>query len=156
MDPGSIFYMFTVTCNFYCFPHCAFNSLFCKTGGIDNLSVSSWAKFWFVVVQIPSCWGLHHRTLSRQLGTSSFLAPLPGIWKHFYSANLHLPATALFLAPLPGILEATGKGSLSVPFSLLCFCSCFSFVLLAVKNQKSKKISFLHLVVIFELPCCLF
>ena len=28
---------------------------FCKTGEIDNLSVSCWAKFWFVSVQIP-CW----------------------------------------------------------------------------------------------------
>ena len=26
---------------------------FCKTGEIDNLSVSCWAKFWFVSVQIP-------------------------------------------------------------------------------------------------------
>ena len=28
---------------------------FCKTGEIDNLSVSSWAKFWFVSVQFPHC-----------------------------------------------------------------------------------------------------
>ena len=33
-------HLFTVTCNSYCFPHYATNSLFCKTGGIDNLSVS--------------------------------------------------------------------------------------------------------------------
>ena len=39
--------LFTVPCNSYCFPHCAIISLFCKTGEIDNLSVSSWAKFWF-------------------------------------------------------------------------------------------------------------
>ena len=38
------------------FPHCATDPLFCKTGGIDNLSVSSWAKFWFVSVQVPHCW----------------------------------------------------------------------------------------------------
>ena len=63
-------HLFTVPCNSYCFPHCAINSLFCKTGEIDNLSVSSWAKFWFVSVQIPRCWG-HHR----QPGNSSFLAP---------------------------------------------------------------------------------
>ena len=55
-------HLFTVPCNSYYFPHCATNSLFCKTGGIDNLSVSSWAKFWFVSVQIPSCWGRHHQT----------------------------------------------------------------------------------------------
>ena len=42
-------HLFTVPCNSYCFPHCATNPLFCKTGGIDNLSVSSWAKFWFVL-----------------------------------------------------------------------------------------------------------
>ena len=53
-------HLFTIPCNSYCFPHCAINSLFCKTGEIDNLSVSSWAKFWFVVVQIPRCWGHHH------------------------------------------------------------------------------------------------
>ena len=60
-------HLFTVPCNSYYFPHCAINSLFCKTGEIDNLSVSSWAKFWFVSVQIPRCWG-HHR----QPGKSSF------------------------------------------------------------------------------------
>ena len=53
-------HLFTVTCNSYCFPHCATNSLFCKIGGIDNLSVSSWAKFWFVSVQVPRCWGRRH------------------------------------------------------------------------------------------------
>ena len=54
-------HLFPVTyCNSYYFPHCAFNSLFCKTGEIDNLSVSSWAKFWFVSVQIQCCWR-HHR-----------------------------------------------------------------------------------------------
>ena len=42
------------------FPHCATNPLFCKTGEIDNLSVSSWAKFWFVSVQVPRCWGRRH------------------------------------------------------------------------------------------------
>ena len=42
-------YSVTVPCKSYCFPHCATNPLFCKTGGIDNLSVSSWAKFWFVL-----------------------------------------------------------------------------------------------------------
>ena len=47
-------------------------------------------------------------------------------------------------------MEATGKESLSVPISLLCFFSCFSFILLVVKNQKPKKISFLHLVYFFE------
>ena len=50
-------HLFTVPCNSYCFPHCAINPLFCKTGEIDNLSVSSWAKFWFVSVQVPRCWG---------------------------------------------------------------------------------------------------
>ena len=54
-------HLFTVPCNSYCFPHCAINSLFCKTGEIDNLSVSSWAKFWFVSVQIPRCWGRRHQ-----------------------------------------------------------------------------------------------
>ena len=54
-------HLFTVPCNSYCFPHCATNSLFCKTGGIDNLSVSSWAKFWFVAVQILCCWRHHHQ-----------------------------------------------------------------------------------------------
>mgnify|MGYP003418342213 CR=1 FL=1 len=63
-------HLFTVPCNSYCFPHCAINSLFCKTGEIDNLSVSSWAKFWFVSVQIPRYWRRH-----RQLGTSYLLAP---------------------------------------------------------------------------------
>ena len=53
-------YSVTVPCNSYCFPHCATNSLFCKTGGIDNLSVSSWAKFWFVAVQVPRCWVRRH------------------------------------------------------------------------------------------------
>ena len=49
-------HLFPVTCyNSYCFPHVAFNSLFCKTGEIDNVSVSSWAKFWFVSVQILRC-----------------------------------------------------------------------------------------------------
>ena len=52
-------HLFTVPCNSYCFPHCAINSLFCKTGEIDNLSVSSWAKFWFVSVQVPLCWRHH-------------------------------------------------------------------------------------------------
>ena len=42
-------YSVTVPCKSYCFPHYATNPLFCKTGGIDNLSVSSWAKFWFVL-----------------------------------------------------------------------------------------------------------
>ena len=42
------------------FPHYAINPLFCKTGEIDNLSVSSWAKFWFVSVQVPRCWGRRH------------------------------------------------------------------------------------------------
>ena len=53
-------HLFTVTCNSYCFPHCAINSLFCKTGEIDNLSVSSWAKFWFVAVQVPRYWVRRH------------------------------------------------------------------------------------------------
>ena len=54
-------HLFPVTCcNSYYFPHVAFNSLFCKTGGIDNLSVSSWAKFWFVAVQVPRCWVRRH------------------------------------------------------------------------------------------------
>ena len=34
-------HLFTVPYNSYCFPHCATNPLFCKTGGIDNLSVSN-------------------------------------------------------------------------------------------------------------------
>ena len=42
-------YSVTVLCKYYCFPHCATNPLFCQTGEIDNLSVSSWAKFWFVL-----------------------------------------------------------------------------------------------------------
>ena len=33
---------------------------FYKTGGIDNLSVSSWAKLWFVAVQVPRCWVRRH------------------------------------------------------------------------------------------------
>ena len=52
-------YSVTVSCKYYYFPHCATNPLFCKTGGIDNLSVSSWAKFWFVSVQVPRCGGRH-------------------------------------------------------------------------------------------------
>ena len=63
-------HLFHVTCNSYCFPYCAFNSLFCKTGGIDNLSVSSWAKFWFVAVQIPSFWGRHHKTTTLHRSSS--------------------------------------------------------------------------------------
>ena len=55
-------------------------------------------------------------------------------------------AIKLFSGAVAGDLEAIGKGSLSVPISLLCFLSCFSFVLLAVKNQKPQKIKFLHLV----------
>ena len=62
--------LFTVSLQFLLFPHYAINSLFCKTGGIDNLSVSSWAKFWFVSVQTPRCWRHHH-----QPGNSSSLAP---------------------------------------------------------------------------------
>ena len=56
----------------------------------------------------------------------------------------------MFSGAVAGDLEAIGKGSLSVPISLLCFLSCFSFVLLAVKNQKpKKKFKFLHLVYYF-------
>ena len=49
-----------------------------------------------------------------------------------------LVAIKPFSGAVAGDLEATGKGSLSVLISLLFFCSCFSFVLLAVKNQKPK------------------
>ena len=66
-------HLFTVTCNSYCFPHCATNSLFCKTGEIDNLSVSSWSKFWFVSVQVPRCWG--SATL-----INTFLVPSKSYW----------------------------------------------------------------------------
>ena len=66
-------HLFTVPCNSYYFPHCATNSLFCKTGGIDNLSVSSWAKFWFVSVQIPRCWG-------SATFINTFLAPSKSYW----------------------------------------------------------------------------
>ena len=42
------------------FPHCAINSLFCKTGEIDNLSVSSWAKFWVVFCAGSTLLGERH------------------------------------------------------------------------------------------------
>ena len=38
-------HLFTVPCYSYYFPDCDINSLFCKTGEIDKLSVSSWEKF---------------------------------------------------------------------------------------------------------------
>ena len=144
---------------------------FCKTGEIDNLSVSCWAKFWFVSVQIPrwcklpSARGSQHQQPSDR--SSSPTGPIKP-WVDYSRENfccLHhnLPlgvhqhvAIKLFSGAVAGDLEAIGKGSLSVPISLLCFLSCFSFVLLAVKNQKPKKIKFLHLVFNFELPCCLF
>ena len=55
------------------FPHCAINSLFCKTGEIDNFSVSSWAKFWFVSVQVPRCWG-------SATFINTFLVPSKSYW----------------------------------------------------------------------------
>ena len=188
MDLVPIFYIvykhrlqYSVYCSLQhlLFPHCAINPLFCKTGEIDNLSVSSWAKFWFVYVQIPRCWR-HHR----QPGTSTFWrlgrshhqqpfdrssTPTGPIkpWvdylretccclHHNLPLGVHqLVAIKHFSGAVGRDLEAIGKGSLSIPISLLCFCSCFSFVLLAVKNQKPKKIKILHLVLIFELSCCL-
>ena len=59
------------------FPHCAINSLFCKTGEIDNLSVSSWAKFWFVSVQVPRCWG-----------SATFISTFPVPSKSYWFDNL--------------------------------------------------------------------
>ena len=53
--------LFTNPCNSYCFPHCATNPLFCKTGGIDNLSVFELDKVLVCAVQIPRCWGRHHQ-----------------------------------------------------------------------------------------------
>jgi len=82
-------HLFTVPCNSYCFPHCAINSLFCKTGEIDNLSVSSWAKFWFVSVQIPCCWR-HHRHQQQPSDRSS--SPTGSIkpWVDYSRENLLL------------------------------------------------------------------
>ena len=59
MDPGPIFYILLQTpaaiiCLLFPASTTVFHTVllilcFCKTGGIDNLSVSSWAKFWFVL-----------------------------------------------------------------------------------------------------------
>ena len=78
MDPGPIFYILLQTpaailCLLFLATPTIFHTVllilcFCKTGEIDNLSVSSWAKFWFVSVQVPRCW----------------------------RGERHLPATALF------------------------------------------------------------
>ena len=53
-------YSVTVPCNSYYFPHCAINSLFYKTGEIDNLFVSSWAKFWVVFCAGSTLLGERH------------------------------------------------------------------------------------------------
>ena len=54
-------HLFTDPCNSYCFPHCATNSLFCKTRGIDNPSVFELGKVLVCAVQIPRCWGRRHQ-----------------------------------------------------------------------------------------------
>ena len=51
--------LFTVPCNSYCFPHIAFNSLFCKAGEIDNLSDRGSSD----VLPAPCRRGNHHRRL---------------------------------------------------------------------------------------------
>ena len=72
-------HLFPVTCcNSYYFPHCAFNSLFCKTGEIDNLSVSSWAKFWFVLCRFHVVGG----------GATIINNNLPYIVKSYWFDNL--------------------------------------------------------------------
>ena len=57
---------------------------------------------------------------------------------------------------MPGTWRLLERGVSQFQYLYFVFCSCFSFALLAVKNQKTKKISFLHLVVIFELPVAYF
>ena len=60
---------------------------FCKTGEIDNFSVSCWAKFWFVSVQIPrwcklpSARGSQHQQPSDRSSSPTGLITLGRLFK---------------------------------------------------------------------------
>jgi hypothetical protein len=85
-----------------------------------------------------SNWLVIYYIFPRQLGTRSFLSPLPGIEEEAPtpSSPRH---QRVFLVPLPGKRKTSARG-VSHAHPLLCFKFCFTLFLLASFYQKPKKI----------------